>query len=119
MASSHLLTALLRNTGAVLVLRRSDEGGADGGRWAGLTSHADGALDRDAFDRRLGATIREQSGLDRELTLVRTGESFVVEDRREGEEGIEDGAESRRVVHPYLFDAATREVTPEYGTDYE
>ncbi|PSP72693.1 initiation factor 2B [Halobacteriales archaeon QS_3_64_16] len=116
MDSSHVLTALLRNAGAVLVLRRSDETGANGGRWAGLTSHADGEFDRDALDRRTRATIREQSGLDGELTLVRTGESFVVEERRGGEE---DGAENRRVVHPYLFDATTREVTLESGTDWE
>jgi translation initiation factor 2B subunit (eIF-2B alpha/beta/delta family) len=118
MNSSHVLIAVLRNAGAVLVLRRSEEGGANGGRWAGLTGHADGDLDRDALDRRMRATIREQSGLDEEVTLVRTGDPFVVENGRESEKG-EGRTEPRRIVRPYLFDVTTREVTPESGTDYE
>jgi translation initiation factor 2B subunit (eIF-2B alpha/beta/delta family) len=116
MNGSHVLTALVRNAGAVLVLRRSGEGGAEGQRWDCPTSHADGDPDRDALDRRTRAAIHEQSGLDGEVSLVRTGEPFIIEDR---EGGITDGAEDRRLVHPYLFDATTREVTSESGTDCE
>jgi translation initiation factor 2B subunit (eIF-2B alpha/beta/delta family) len=113
MDGPQVLVAVLRNDGEVLVLRRAE--GSDSGRWTAIAAHADDDLDRDALDRTLIDAIGERSGLDEAVTLVRTGDPIVLDD--EGEE--DGGSESFRVVRPFLFDAATRELTPESGIEYE
>lgn len=107
MQKAHVVAAFLRDCGEVLLLRRSDEVGSHPGRWSGVTGHAEG--DPDSVVRK---EIRSETGLESEdVTLVRAGDSFAVENREGGRD---------RVVHPYLFDAATREVTTNWeATEYE
>ncbi|MFC7131979.1 MULTISPECIES: NUDIX domain-containing protein [Salinibaculum] len=99
-----VVTCFLRHEGAVLLLRRSEAVGSYRGQWGGVAGHAEG--DPAAAARQ---EIREETGLDpdRDVTLVRRGEPFTVEDDERG---------TRWVVHPFLFDAATREVTVDWET---
>ncbi|WP_255197954.1 NUDIX domain-containing protein [Halorarius litoreus] len=119
-----VVTAFLRNRGEVLLLRRSDAVGSYPGQWGGVAGHAERETrperasrngerrsrepDPDALVRE---EIREETGLDEHVTLVRRGEPFEVEDAERG---------TRWRVHPYLFDCDSREVTPnEETTEYE
>jgi len=104
MEETHVVTAFLRNGTHVLLFRRSDAVGSYRGLWGAVSGHAEG--DPDAQVR---AEIREETGLDpeRDVTLVRAGEPFSVEDADRG---------TRWVVHPSLFDCATRTVTPNEET---
>ena len=103
-----VVTCFLRHEGAVLLLRRSDEVGSYRGKWGAVAGHAEGDPDAAAREE-----IREETGLnpDADVTLVRRGESFPVED---------DEAGVRWVVSPYLFDAAHRDIDPNWETtEYE
>jgi translation initiation factor 2B subunit (eIF-2B alpha/beta/delta family)/ADP-ribose pyrophosphatase YjhB (NUDIX family) len=103
-----VVTCFLRHDAQILLLRRSDAVGSYSGRWGAVAGHAEG--DPDAAAR---AEIREETGMDpdTDVTLVRVGEAFPVVDRDRG---------TRWLVHPYLFDAATREVVPNEETaEYE
>jgi ribose 1,5-bisphosphate isomerase len=93
-----VVTAFLRHDSEVLLCRRGGGVGTYHDRWAGVSGYAEG--DPDAQVR---AEIREETGLDPETdaTLVRSGHPLPASD----EEGT-------WTVHPYLFDVATREVTP-------
>ncbi len=98
MDESHVVTAFLRNRGDVLLLRRSDEVGSYAGRWGAVAGYAE-----DDLDRAVREEIREETGVDPDaVTLVRRGDPFPVEDEERG---------TRWVVHPYLFDCPTREVS--------
>ena len=98
-----VVTVFLRHEAAVLLLRRSAEVGSDSGQWGGVAGHAEG--DPDAAARR---EIREETDLGAEaVTLVRAGDSF---------EAADPDLRTLWVVHPYLFDAATRAVEPNDGT---
>jgi translation initiation factor 2B subunit (eIF-2B alpha/beta/delta family) len=109
-----VVTVFLRHDAAVLLLCRSDEVGSYSGQWGGVAGHVeDGDWSGGHPDGAAHREIREETGLDPEadVTLVRRGDPFTVEDR---ELGI------RWVVHPYLFDATTRETETNYETtDYE
>lgn len=102
METVSVVTAFLRNRGEVLLLRRSDEVGSYAGQWGGVAGHAEGDPDELVHEE-----IREETGLDEHVALVRRGEPFDVEDRDRG---------SRWRVHPYLFDCNARDVQPNYET---
>jgi translation initiation factor 2B subunit (eIF-2B alpha/beta/delta family)/8-oxo-dGTP pyrophosphatase MutT (NUDIX family) len=99
-----VVTCFLRNEGAVLLFKRSGEVGSYSGRWGAVAGHAEGNPDAAASQE-----IREETGLDPDgdVTLVRRGEPFTVEDDERG---------TRWLVHPYLFDAATRGVEVNWET---
>lgn len=98
-----VVTVFLRNGGAVLLLRRSDEVGSYPGRWGGVAGHAEGKPDRAAI-----AEVEEETGIDeRELTRVRRGDPFRVDDENLGVEWT---------VHPFLFDTETRDVETDWET---
>ncbi|MFB6079005.1 MAG: NUDIX domain-containing protein, partial [Halarchaeum sp.] len=107
MEETHVVTVFLRHGTDVLLFRRSDDVGSYTGRWGAVAGHAEG--DPDAQAR---TEIREETGLDpAAVTRVRAGDPFPVEDADRG---------TRWIVHPYLFDCATRDVTPNYETtEYE
>jgi translation initiation factor 2B subunit (eIF-2B alpha/beta/delta family) len=102
MDETHVVTCFLRNRGAVLLLRRSEDVGSYSGEWGGVAGHAEG--DPDALARE---EIEEETGLLSSCTFVRAGDPFDVDD---------DSLDKRWVVHPYLFDCASRDVTTDWET---
>lgn len=105
MDETAVVTVFLRTGGDVLLLRRSDAVGSYAGRWGAVAGHVDGHSDAAAREE-----IREETGIDPDAatTLVRAGEPFEVEDAT---------LDTRWLVHPYLFECATRDVTPNEETD--
>jgi len=104
MDEPHVVTVFLRNRGDVLLCRRSDEVGSYRGKWGGVAGHGEG--DPDAAAR---TEIAEETGIDPEsVSLVRRGDPFPVEDAERG---------TRWVVHPFLFDCPTRDVSTNRETD--
>jgi len=102
--ATHVVTVFLRHGPDVLLLRRSDAVGSYPGQWGAVAGHAEG--DPDALARE---EIAEEAGLT-DATLVRRGDSFSVDDPEHG----------TWVVHPYLFDAPSRDVTTNEETaEYE
>lgn len=97
MDETHVVTAFLRNATDVLLTRRSEAVGTYQRQWAGISGYAEGDPDAQVW-----VEIREETGLgERDLSLARTDDPVdVVADDRHW------------VVHPYLFDATTREITP-------
>jgi len=112
MEDTHVVTCFLRNRGAVLLFRRSEDVGSYTGQWGAVAGHAaERGSDEPDPDWAARQEIAEEADLADAVTLVRRGDPFPVEDADIG---------TRWVVHPYLFDCATREVTPnEETTDYE
>jgi translation initiation factor 2B subunit (eIF-2B alpha/beta/delta family) len=102
-----VVTCFLRHEGAVLLLRRSEEVGSYAGRWGGVAGHAEG--DPDTAAR---AEIREEIDLDDDdVTLASRGDPFTVTD---------DDLDIRWTVHPFMFDAATRDIETDWETsEYE
>jgi translation initiation factor 2B subunit (eIF-2B alpha/beta/delta family) len=99
MDETHVVTAFLREGTDVLLTRRSDAVGTYQGRWAGVSGYAEGDPDAQVL-----VEIREETGLDADaVDLVRAGDPLDVHD---------EAANRHWVVHPYLFDATTRDVTP-------
>jgi translation initiation factor 2B subunit (eIF-2B alpha/beta/delta family) len=99
-----VVTVFLRHRGEVLLLRRGEDVGSYPGRWGAVAGH----VEHD--DPRAAALdeIEEETGLaERDVTLVREGPAFVVEDEEYG---------TRWRVHPFLFDAETREVALNWET---
>lgn len=105
MDETHVVTVFLRHESDVLLLRRSEAVGSYAGRWGGVAGHAEGEPDRAAREE-----IAEETGLDPagDVSFVRAGESVPVEDA---------ALDTRWIVHPYLFDAATRAVRPNEETE--
>ncbi|MFC7021211.1 MULTISPECIES: NUDIX domain-containing protein [Haloarcula] len=103
MDERHVVTCFLRNAGEVLLLCRSDAVGSYRGQWGGVAGHVadDAGRDRDP-ETAARAEIAEEVGLAHAVTLVRAGEAFPVAD---------EGRGTRWVVHPFLFDCASRAVT--------
>jgi translation initiation factor 2B subunit (eIF-2B alpha/beta/delta family) len=102
MDETHVVTCFLRNRGEVLLLRRSEEVGSYPGKWGGVAGHAEG--DPDALARE---EIEEETGLRSACTFVRAGDPFDVDD---------ESLDKRWVVHPYLFDCTSRDVTTDWET---
>ncbi|MFB6304101.1 MAG: NUDIX domain-containing protein [Haloferacaceae archaeon] len=94
---AHVVTCFLRHDGRLLLTRRSDAVGTYAGRWAGVSGYVEGdPADAVADARR---EIDEETGLD--ATLVRAGDPL----------DVADGGRTW-TVHPFLFDAADRDVRP-------
>jgi translation initiation factor 2B subunit (eIF-2B alpha/beta/delta family)/8-oxo-dGTP pyrophosphatase MutT (NUDIX family) len=97
-----VVTVFLRNRGQVLALRRAESVETYPGRWAGVSGYVESGEDPEATARR---EIEEETGLaaapaaDADVHRVRAGRPFAVDD----EEGHVE-------VHPFLFDADTREI---------
>jgi translation initiation factor 2B subunit (eIF-2B alpha/beta/delta family) len=94
---THVVTCLLRHDGRVLLTRRSDAVGTYTGRWAGVSGYVEGDPSDALGDAR--REIREETGLD--ATLVRAGKPLEVDD-----------GDRAWTVHPFLFEAAARDVRP-------
>jgi len=100
-----VVTVFLRHRGEVLLFRRSENVGSYAGRWGTVTGH----LDADSPTEAALDEINEETGLtERDVSLVRKGPSFEV---------VDDDRGTRWIIHPFLFDAATRSVTPNWETD--
>ncbi|ELY41967.1 NUDIX domain-containing protein [Natronorubrum tibetense] len=95
---THVVTAFLRHRGDVLLLCRSDAVGTYQGRWGGVSGFAEGDP-----DEQVRAEIREETGLEpgESVSLVRSGRPV---------EFADPVLEREWVVHPYLFDADSREI---------
>jgi translation initiation factor 2B subunit (eIF-2B alpha/beta/delta family) len=105
MTETAVVTVFLRHRGEVLLLRRSDEVGSYPGRWGAVAGHLGGDEPVDAALEE----IEEEVGLtEHDVQLARAGPSFSVEDEDRG---------TRWMVHPFLYDADTREVTLNWETD--
>ncbi|AGB17298.1 translation initiation factor 2B subunit, eIF-2B alpha/beta/delta family [Halovivax ruber XH-70] len=93
----HVVTAFLRNRGEILVCKRSDAVGTYPGAWGGVSGFAE-----DEPDEQVWREIDEETGLTAdEMSLVRAGRPVSVSDPEIDREWV---------VHPYLFDAASREI---------
>ncbi|UWG46890.1 Translation initiation factor 2B subunit, eIF-2Balpha/beta/delta family [Halanaeroarchaeum sp. HSR-CO] len=103
MDETRVVTVFLRHEADVLLFRRSDAVGSYSGRWGAVAGHAEGSPDAKALEE-----IEEETGLEpAEVSFVRRGERFSVEDESRG---------TRWIVTPYLFDAAHRDVVPNEET---
>jgi translation initiation factor 2B subunit (eIF-2B alpha/beta/delta family) len=104
---THVVTCFLRNGVEVLLTRRSGAVGTYSGRWAGVSGYVESfAPDGSPSDPLSDALreVREETGLAGEdVRLVRTGDPVPVRDNDSGRDWT---------VHPFLFEAATRAVTP-------
>ena len=95
--ASHVVTAFVRNRGEVVLVRRSDAVGTYRGQWGAVSGFAEGDP-----DEQVRTEIHEETGLaDDAISLVRSGRPVRFEDADLGREWV---------VHPYLFDADTREI---------
>lgn len=98
MTETPVVTVFLRHQGEVLFVRRSEEVGSYPGQWGAVAGHVE---DGDPVAS-AQAEIEEETGLsEEEVQLVREGPSFRVEDEER---------ETAWTVHPFLFEAATRDV---------
>ncbi|ELZ79236.1 translation initiation factor aIF-2B subunit alpha [Haloferax gibbonsii ATCC 33959] len=96
----HVVTVFLRNGGRVLLARRSEAVGTYRGRWAGVSGYVEG--DPDDAERDARRELAEELGVrEADADLVRAGATVSVAD--EGREWT---------VHPFLFDARSRDVDP-------
>jgi predicted aconitase with swiveling domain/ADP-ribose pyrophosphatase YjhB (NUDIX family) len=90
-----VVSAFLRNRGRFLVLRRSDRVGSFQGRWSAVSGYIEG---REDPRHRALEEIREETRL--------TGARF----RKAGEPLMTRLGNTAFVVHPFLFDVASRRV---------
>lgn len=103
---THVVTAFLHNRGEVLLLCRSDAVGTYTGRWGGVSGFAEGEP-----DEQVRVEIAEETGLEDEVSLVRSARPVQFDDPDLGREWA---------VHPSLFECGSREVTlSEEHDDYE
>ncbi|WP_148414802.1 NUDIX domain-containing protein [Haloferax sp. KTX1] len=94
----HVVTVFLRHGGRVLLARRSEAVGTYQGRWAGVSGYVEG--DPADAERDARRELAEEVGVrEADADLVRAGEPLAVAD--EGREWT---------VHPFLFDAGSRDV---------
>jgi len=90
-----VVTAILRNRGQILIVRRSEKVGTFQGRWSAISGHIEG---REDPKRRALVEVREETGL-RGIVFRSAGDSVLAR----------DGA-TMYLVHPFLFDAPSRRV---------
>lgn len=93
--AKRVVTAILRNQGRILIVRRSEKVGTFRGRWSAISGHIEG---RENPRHRAIAEVREETGL-RGIVLRSGGDPVFAR----------DGA-TMYVVHPFLFDAPSRRV---------
>lgn len=106
MDEHEVVTCFLRNEGEVLLVRRSDDAGSYPGQWGAITGYLAPKRGAPPDDPETAARreIREETGLE-DVTFVRQGDPFAVEDV---------DREARWRVHPFLFEAETREIEPNW-----
>jgi len=97
MEGTHVVTCFLRHGTDVLLCRRSDAVGSYVGQWGAVAGHAEGNPDTQAWRE-----IAEETGLEDDCERLRAGEPFPV---------VDEDRKTRWVVHPYLFDCASEDVT--------
>jgi phosphomecalonate degydratase small subunit len=90
-----VVSAFLRNRGRFLVVRRSDRVGSFQGRWSAISGYVEG---REDPKERAAQEVREETAI--------KGARF----RRAGEPVITRHGNTAFIVHPFLFDVATRRV---------
>lgn len=106
MEARAVVTCFLRYGTEVLLVRRSDAVGSYRGRWGGVSGYAEGAPE-DAARWEIDAEV----GLLDACEVVRSADPLSVDDPDRG---------TRWLVHPFLFDCARTDVTPnEEVADYE
>ena len=93
--AKRVVTAILRNRGHILIVRRSQKVGTFQGRWSAISGHIEG---REDPKHRAIVEVREETGL-RGIVFRSAGEPVLAR----------DGA-TMYVVHPFLFDAPSRRV---------
>ncbi len=99
-----VVTVFLRSRGEVLLFRRSEDVGSYPGQWGAVAGH----VQNDDSDASALNEIKEETRLsESDVSLVRRGEPFLVED---------ESRETRWIVHPYLFDTNTRAVETNWET---
>ena len=99
-----VVTVFLRHRGDVLLLRRSEDVDSYPGQWGAVAGH----VERDDPHASALTEIEEETGLsERDVVLAREGPAFSVPDEERG---------TRWRVHPFLFDADTREVETNWET---
>ncbi len=91
-----VVSAFLRNRGRFLVVRRSERVGSFQGRWSAVSGYVEGA---EPPRRRAAQEIREETRM-KGARFVRSAQPLIT---RHGNTAF--------VVHPFLFEAPTREVT--------
>jgi translation initiation factor 2B subunit (eIF-2B alpha/beta/delta family)/8-oxo-dGTP pyrophosphatase MutT (NUDIX family) len=94
----HVVTVFLRHESELLLLCRSDAVGTYRGRWAGVSGDVDGTPDDCLDDAR--RELREETRTDPEL--VREGDPVEI---------VDEAIDRRWIVHPFLFEATSRDVT--------
>ncbi len=88
--TAEAVIAFLMHDGRILILRRSDETGAAGGRWAGISGELGQATLIQAY-----AALRRETGLEADnVELLQQGEPLHVYDP--------DNERTKR-LHPFLF----------------
>jgi predicted aconitase with swiveling domain/8-oxo-dGTP pyrophosphatase MutT (NUDIX family) len=90
-----VVSAVLRNRGRILIVRRSQKVGSFRGRWSAISGHLEGREDPKASAVR---EVREETGL-RGLSLRARGGPILAR-----------GDSTMYVVHPFLFDVTSRRV---------
>lgn len=90
-----VVSAILRNRGRYLIVRRSDRVGSFRGRWSGVSGFVEGEEDP---RRRAAQEIREETRI--------KGARF----RRAGRPLITRDGATAYIVHPFLFDVPSRKV---------
>jgi len=88
-----VVTAILRNRGRILIVRRSEKVGTFQGRWSAISGHIEG---REDPKHRAIVEVREETGL-RGIVFRSAGDPVLAR----------DGA-TMYIVHPFLFDAPSR-----------
>ena len=90
-----VVTAVLRNRGRILIVRRSQAVGSFRGHWSAVSGHLEGREDPKS---RAVREVREETGL-RGLSFRTAGASILARDDS-----------TMYVVHPFLFDVASRRI---------
>src|SRR2546427_10709735 len=90
-----VVTAILRNRGRILIVRRSEEVGSFRGKWSAISGHIEG---REDPKHRAIVEVREETGL-RAITFRASGNPVLARD-----------GTTIYVVHPFLFDTPDRRV---------
>jgi translation initiation factor 2B subunit (eIF-2B alpha/beta/delta family) len=103
-AETPVVTVFLRHQGDVLLLCRSTDVASYPGRWGAVAGH----VEHDDPQAAALDEIEEETGLTgRDVTLAQEGPAFSVTD---------EGRGTRWRVHPFLFNASTREVDLNWET---
>jgi len=90
-----VVTAVLRNRGRILIVRRSHAVGSFRGHWSAVSGHLEGREDPKS---RAVREVREETGL-RGLSFRTAGAPILARDDS-----------TMYVVHPFLFDVASRRI---------